>query len=120
MPELVIRGGEAESFGFDWGAIKWLCNGTLLPGTELTFGVVWIRPGDSNPLHYHPNCEELLYVLSGECTHRLGEEVYHLKPGDLIRVPANVVHRAEASGWEPLQAIVVFDSPDRQTVVVEG
>lgn len=105
---------------FPWGGIKWLCNEHRHPGTEQTLGVVFINPGEANPLHYHPNCEELLYVVSGECDHRLGDVVYPMKAGDLIRVPRGVVHNAVNTGWEPVRMLVSFSAPDRQTVIVEG
>ena len=91
-----------------------------MPGAEQTLGVVVINPGQHNPLHYHPNCEELLYVLSGECDHRLNAATVHLKPGDLIHVPAGVPHNATCTSWEPLRIVVSFSSPDRQTVALEG
>ena len=53
----------------------------------MTFGVVYINAGEGNPVHYHPNCEELIYVLSGECDHSLGDEVIPLKPGMMLRIP---------------------------------
>ncbi|MCX6926938.1 MAG: hypothetical protein NT154_27580, partial [Verrucomicrobia bacterium] len=28
-------------------------------------GLATILPGKSNPMHYHPNCGEVLYVISG-------------------------------------------------------
>ena len=99
----------------DWGALKWLCNQRLCPDAELTFGLVFILPGHSNPPHAHPNCEELLFVVSGECEHRLGDEWVHLSAGDLIRVPRGAAHHATNNGWEPVRMIVCYSSPDRQT-----
>src|ERR1041385_2060256 len=49
----------------DWGTLQWLCNGKLISGAEQTLGLATIRPGKKNPVHYHPNCEEVLYVISG-------------------------------------------------------
>jgi quercetin dioxygenase-like cupin family protein len=105
--------------GFGWGALKWLCNGTIAPGAQQTFGLVHILPGQRNPLHYHPNCEELLYVVSGEGEHRCDDEWVHLHPGMLIRIPAGVRHNLVNSGWEPISCILSFSSPDRQTVFLE-
>ena len=67
------------SNAFRGGAIKWLCNDQIDPEAEMTFGVVYINAGEGNPTHYHPNCEELIYVLSGECDHKLGDEVIPLR-----------------------------------------
>src|SRR6476661_3045 len=54
---------------FEWGSLKWLCNGKICPGAAQTIGICHIRPGQRNPVHYHPNCEEVLYMLSGEGEH---------------------------------------------------
>lgn len=102
-----------------WGSLTWLVNGTLMPGAEQTFGVVTIAPGKANPLHLHPNCEELLYVLSGECHHTLGDEVFHLTAGTIIRIPQGTPHRARCISQEPLVVVVSFSAPDRQTVNID-
>jgi quercetin dioxygenase-like cupin family protein len=85
---------ETEPVTTNWGRLAWLIGAERTPGAEQTFGVVTIDPGQRNPLHRHPNCEELLYVLSGECDHLLGEEMFHLTPGSVIRIPRGVPHWA--------------------------
>jgi len=107
---------EAETQSFPWGAIKWLMGQAIDPDAEQTFGTVYINAGDRNPPHYHPNCEEILYVLSGTCEHTLGDGSYSMGPGDMIRVPSGVMHQAINGGWEPLRAIISYSSGDRQTV----
>jgi len=102
-----------------WGWIRWLMNSKLDPNSKMTFGVVQVDAGQRNPLHMHPNCEEVLYILSGSCEHRIGEETVVLKPGDLLRIPTGVPHAAKVVGTEPLQAVIVYSSGDRQFVLVE-
>lgn len=116
----VIRAADTEADRAPWGALKWIANDKTVAGVQQTFGVVYINPGQHNPLHYHPNCEELLFVLSGECDHRLNGDVVHLAPGDLIHVPASVHHNATCTSWEPLRIVVSFSAADRRTVNVEG
>ena len=99
-----------------WGALQWLIGGTQTPGAEQTLGVVIIQPGQRNPLHQHPNCEELLYVLSGTCEHRLGDDRFSLAPGDVIRIPRGVPHWAKCTSAEPLVAVISFSAPDRQAI----
>lgn len=114
-----IRETEQPALSFEWGAIKWLCNGEIDPDALQTFGLVFINPGQQNPPHYHPNCEELIYVLSGECDHRLGDATIRLEPGSLLRIPANMVHCAVNTGWDPVRMVIVYSAPDRQTVFLE-
>jgi quercetin dioxygenase-like cupin family protein len=112
------QGGEV--IRFPWGAIRWLCSRRLCPEAEQTLGEVYLEPGARNALHSHPNCEELLYVISGECDHSLDDRTVHLTAGSMIRVPAGARHHAENTGWEPVRMLISFSSPDRQTDAHEG
>lgn len=103
-----------------WGNLRWLVGAEQMPGAEQTLGVVEIFPGKRNDLHSHPNCEELLYVVSGECDHLLGEEMVHLTPGSVIRIPRGVKHWALCTSAEPLRAVIAFSAPDRRTDNHEG
>ena len=103
----------------DWGHLSWLVGEVEMPGAEQTFGVVTIKPGQRNPLHLHPNCEELLYVVSGECDHLLGDETFHLRPGSVIRIPRGVPHWAKCTTAEPLVAVIAFSAPDRRAESLE-
>ncbi len=102
-----------------WGWIRWLMNDKFDPKSEMTFGLVEINAGQRNPLHVHPNCEELLYVLSGSCEHVLGKQKWILKAGDVIRIPAGVPHFARTFDKEGMKAVIVYSSGDRQFQIVE-
>jgi quercetin dioxygenase-like cupin family protein len=103
-----------------WGHLSWLVGEKEMPGAEQTLGVVTIQPQERNPRHLHPNCEELLYVVSGECDHLLGEEIFHLSPGSVIRIPRGVPHWARCTSDEPLVAVISFSAPDRRAENLEG
>lgn len=103
-----------ETADLDWGRLEWLITGTAMPGAEMTFGTVTIKPGERNPLHSHPNCEEILYVVSGRCEHKLGEDVVDLPAGSAIRIPRGVRHWARCTSAEPLVAIIAFSSGERR------
>jgi quercetin dioxygenase-like cupin family protein len=105
---------DTPPMNFDWGEIVWLVGEKETPGSEQTFGIVTINPGQRNPLHSHPNCEELLYVVSGECEHKLGDTMLHLKSGSVIRIPRGVKHWARCTSSEPLRAIISFSAADRR------
>lgn len=113
----VARGPDIDA---DWGNLTWLVGEREMPGAEQTLGVVVIYPGKRNALHSHPNCEELLYVMEGECDHRLGDEMVHLSPGSVIRIPRGVKHWAFCTSKESLRAVISFSAPDRLTDNHEG
>ncbi len=116
---IVRSTGAVEPTPLSWGQLVWLIGEEHTPGAEQTLGVVTIQPGKRNPLHQHPNCEELLYVLEGEADHKLGDEMYRITAGDVIRIPRGVPHWARATGDTPLVAIISFSAADRRTENLE-
>ena len=116
----VSRARDGERVSTGWGELNWKITDKLMAGTEMTFGTCFIKPGERNPLHSHPNCEEFLYVVSGSCEHRLGEDTVMLGAGDIIRIPQDVRHWARAVGDEPVFALIMFSTGKRQAVAHEG
>ena len=116
----VSRAEDGERVQTGWGELNWKITDQSMAGTEMTFGTCFIKPGERNPLHSHPNCEEFLYVVSGSCEHRLGEEMVMLGAGDIIRIPRDVRHWARAIGTEPVFALIMFSTGKRQAVDHEG
>ena len=116
--EVVARGAPAGKPDVAAGgyAIKWLFSGQTAPSAAQTLGYVVIHPGQKNPLHAHPNCEELLYLISGELEHSLNEASFRLKPGDAIRVPVGAKHDARCVSAEPATMVVCYSVPDRAIV----
>lgn len=116
---IVIDSKLVEVEKFPWGEIRWLWSGKINPKAQQTFGIVKINPGEKNVSHIHSNCEELLYVVSGECEHGIGKEVYHLKKGMLIFIPPGIDHYAVNNGKEIFEAIISYSSPNRMMNVAE-
>ncbi len=102
-----------------WGTLQWVCNDKLMPGSVQTVGLAMILPGKSNPVHYHPNCDEVLYVIAGQGLHSYDGRTIPLKPGMTIRIPAKVRHNMVNTGTEALRTLVSFSSGDRKTVFIE-
>ena len=110
---------EIPEESFAWGTLKWLCNDRLSPGAAQTVGLSRILPGKRNPLHYHPNCEEVLHVLSGNGRHSFDGEWVDLEPGSTIRIPPGVKHNLLNTGAGPLDCLITFSSGQRETVFLE-
>lgn len=115
----VMHGDELPLETFEWGTLQWLCNDRLSPGSAQTAGLCHILPGQRNPVHYHPNCEEILYMLSGTGQHSFDEESVALRPGSTIRIPAGVRHNLANTGTEPIVCLIAFSSGHRETVFLE-
>ncbi len=119
LNDVIRQATEENTHHLHWGHLSWLIGAQQMAGAEQTLGIVTIYPGKRNPLHKHPNCEELLYVVSGECDHKLGDELFHLTPGMVICIPRGTPHWAQCTGSEPLIAVVSFSSPERLTDTLE-
>ena len=119
--EIISRGAPDATPDIAAGGyrIKWLFSGKTAPDAAQTLGYVVIEPGQKNPLHAHPNCEEVLYLISGELDHSLEDAIYRLRPGDSIRVPAGVKHDAKSVGTEPAAMVVCYSVPNREMVAYE-
>ena len=104
---------------FALGTLKWLCNDELLPGATQTVGICHILPGQRNPVHYHPNCEEVLYMLAGTGQHSFDDALLDLRPGSSIRIPAGVKHNLSNTGSETIVCLITFSSGSRETVFLE-
>ena len=102
-----------------WGTLQWVCNEKLMPGSAQTVGLATIFPGTRNPVHYHPNCEEVLYVISGQGLQSYDGRTITLKAGMTIRIPAKVKHNMVNTGTETLRTLVSFSLGDRKTVFLE-
>jgi len=100
----------------DWGTLTWTAGGKLGNAKDLRFGRVVIKVGMQNPRHTHPNCEEVLHLLSGKLKHSAGEDSLLMEAGDTIVIPANVFHNAVSIGDEDADMIVSYSSADRQII----
>lgn len=115
----VIDINDAVLEKFPWGEIRWIWSQKIDQSAEQTLGQVIIYSGKKNTFHAHPNCEELMYILDGECDHWLGEEKYHLVSGMTIIIPKDVEHYAIVTSETPLKAMIFYSTPTRQTDVKE-
>ena len=69
-----------------------------VPGREVIQARVDIDPGKASPKHRHPG-EEIVYVLEGTLEYQLeGQPPVTLKAGDVLFIPAGVVHAARNVG----------------------
>jgi quercetin dioxygenase-like cupin family protein len=69
-----------------------------VPGREAIQTIVSIAPGVTAPRHSHPG-EEIIYVLEGVLEYQLdGQPPVTLKVGDVLFIPAGVVHSAKNVG----------------------
>lgn len=120
IAQYVTTDAEQDRQSFDWGEIVWLDSGELTGTDSLTVGKVTIDAGERNAEHYHPNCDESLYLLSGELEHTIGDEAATLTAGDLIHIPEGERHRATNTGSEDAVAVIAYDTGTRDVEFVDA
>ncbi len=116
---LVTQRDDLPEQTFPWGTLRWLSSAQLQPGAQQTLGICHIFAGQGNPLHYHPNCEEVLHVLAGRGRHSIDGQWVLLRPGTTVRIPTGVKHNLINEGSETMVCIIAFSCGDRQTVFLE-
>ncbi len=83
----------------------------LVTGEKMMLAHVYLDKGAIVPKHQHHN-EQLTYILEGRLRFWIGEqgdETLDVGPGEVLHIPSNVWHRAEA--LEDTLDIDVFSPP---------
>ena len=62
-----------------------------------------LRPGARTAAHYHPQTEEIYFILSGHGRMRIDHEQREVVPGDAIAIPPGAVHQIASIGDETLR-----------------
>ncbi|MFA7268840.1 MAG: cupin domain-containing protein [Sterolibacterium sp.] len=99
-------GAAAERFDAKIGAI-----GPRIGAKKLGYNVTAVPPGKSAfPFHNHWVNEEMVFVLQGTGTIRIGSDKYPLRSGDVVALPAGgkeAAHEIINTGEEELRYLAV-------------
>jgi quercetin dioxygenase-like cupin family protein len=83
----------------------------LVTGDRMMLAHVYLKRGCIVPRHHHEN-EQLTYILEGALRFRLGEdgaEEVIVRAGEVLHIPSNLPHEAEA--LEDTLDVDIFDPP---------
>ena len=67
-----------------------------------------VPPGSGTPLHIHRTSDEVIYVVSGQFTFRLGDESKEVFGGAWVFIPLGSVHGWRNSGHEDGRVFFIF------------
>lgn len=79
-------------------AVSPLLDRRLITGDQMMIAHVYLKKGCIVPKHSHHN-EQITYILDGELKFWIGEDesqIIHVKSGEVLTIPSNVPHKAEA------------------------
>ena len=85
----------------------------LITGDRMMIAHIYLKKGCLVPRHRHEN-EQITYVLQGALRFRLGEdgaEQVDVRSGEVLHIPGNLPHSAEA--LEDTLDVDIFDPPRR-------
>lgn len=66
----------------------------LISGKNMQLSFISMEPNSVFPPHIHPE-EQMMFGLRGACNEILLDGEQSMKPGDVVRIPANMVHGAK-------------------------
>jgi quercetin dioxygenase-like cupin family protein len=69
---------------------------TLVDTPLCSISIVGREPGQTSPIHCHPEADEIYHVLEGEGLFGDGRKEVRLVPGDTVIFPAGEVHRVRS------------------------
>jgi oxalate decarboxylase/phosphoglucose isomerase-like protein (cupin superfamily) len=105
----LIYENEVDTLKFDWGKINILSDAESTGAEHFSFGVVESKPGAGHESHNHPDAEEIIYLVSGDCELMLDNQPpVRIKPGACIYIPPGVNHYTANVGNEPMITLIAY------------
>jgi quercetin dioxygenase-like cupin family protein len=88
----------------------------LLGSGRIVGELLCYEPGQSTPLHQHPQQDECFFVLEGAGTLTVGGENRVIRQHDLILVPPQTLHSLVADGGTRM-VLIFFKAPATTSAV---
>jgi len=84
---------------------------------KTTVKILTVLPNEALSLQYHKKREEYWYILGGNPTIMIDNEVYNAKPGDEFEIQKKQVHRIQANAQEVTILEIAFGTFDENDIV---
>ena len=105
----ILRASEAPDFTGGKVPSPFLGYGRPMGAEQIAFNVRVLEPGTSNVPpgydetlgHSHTEIEEIYFVLEGEITVKLGDDVFTLGPRDAVLIPSGTIRGVRNLGDVP-------------------
>ena len=69
---------------------------------------IYPADGGTHEHHLHPDAEEVVIVTRGSGWHRVGDQIFRIREGDVVFVPRSTPHSAGADGPEEMHILWVL------------
>ena len=95
------------------GSMTWLTEDAIEPGIGLSVARMTVDPGQISELHRHDNCSEIVYLLNGEISQRVGDKWIDMTPGDHCHIPPDHAHQTRNTGPKSAELLLVYSEGKR-------
>ena len=99
---------EAERDHLDWGTLAWFSRPATTQASQLVVIEVTFGPGRGHNFHYHPDQEEVIYVIEGKIESWVNTSTRELAAGDSVFIPKNTVHGSFNSSQEATRVLAIL------------
>ncbi len=106
---MILKPGEAQSVSLRGNQLEFLITGER--SKRCTVYEYAVQPGFNAGLHYHTKFEEMFYVIVGELSLRVGDQVARGGPGTFVFVPPGIAHAISNPGPEIARLLMINTPP---------
>jgi quercetin dioxygenase-like cupin family protein len=108
--KMVMRGTDEEK---SLREIIRMLDADILESEQFMGGLATFLPGRTEPLHVHPDAEEINIILEGEGQLITDKDVINCKTGEWQFIPKGVPHSHTNKGKAPLRFAWLYSPPTK-------
>ncbi|MGH6943283.1 MAG: cupin domain-containing protein [Geminicoccaceae bacterium] len=102
---------EASAQRGAWGTMSWLVEDRTVEGMGLSLARMSVAPGQASPAHSHPDCHEIIHLVSRTVEQTADGRRYQLSAGDTVVVGPGRVHRTRnLNDAHPAELLVCYSA----------
>jgi quercetin dioxygenase-like cupin family protein len=102
----LAKQGDGRAFESEYGIYVEQTD-QLVPTDHMMVGTSFCRPGKAHETHSHPEHDEVILFLNGIGIQTVDDEVYEVREGDMVYIPAGVPHSIECTCLQPIRMIII-------------
>jgi quercetin dioxygenase-like cupin family protein len=102
----LAKQGDGRAFESEYGIYVEQTD-QLVPTDHMMVGTSFCRPGKAHETHSHQEHDEVILFLNGIGIQTVDDEVYEVREGDMVYIPAGVPHSIECTCLQPIRMIII-------------
>lgn len=102
----LAKQGDGKAFESEYGIYVEQTD-QVVPTENIMVGSSFCRPGKAHETHAHLLQDEVILFLNGIGIQTVDDEVYEVREGDMVYIPAGVPHSIECICNQPIRMIII-------------